>query len=101
MLRYFFFLYFQQHAASDGSSGPWKVMLGLNDISGDFTADGLFFPDDELVELADITDPTLYNNWRVLEVPTDEGTFPSLLPITFTDNSTTHAICMLFGPAGE
>ncbi|XP_045117855.1 uncharacterized protein LOC123508315 [Portunus trituberculatus] len=96
----FFARLMRQHAVIDGSSGPWKVMLGLNDMSGDFTADGLFLPDDELVGLADITDPTLFNFWRLLEVPTDEGIFPSLLPITFSDTSATYAICMLFGPAG-
>ncbi|MPC49502.1 hypothetical protein E2C01_043305 [Portunus trituberculatus] len=79
---------------------PVSSLMEGQQRSGDFTADGLFLPDDELVGLADITDPTLFNFWRLLEVPTDEGIFPSLLPITFSDTSATYAICMLFGPAG-
>ncbi|XP_063887711.1 sushi, von Willebrand factor type A, EGF and pentraxin domain-containing protein 1-like [Scylla paramamosain] len=105
-LKFFAWLV-RQHAANSGmtsssgaASDPWQVMLGLNDMLGDFTVDGLFLPDGELLDLANTTNQTLYDYWRVLEVPADEDTFPSLLPVTFLSNSATYAICMLFGPTG-
>ncbi|KAG0717083.1 hypothetical protein GWK47_055138 [Chionoecetes opilio] len=98
-LAFFATLIREEELASSGAilSEPRDVILGLNDAWGDWTAGGLFSPDDTVVSMATTTPGA---HWRVLVVPPDPTRSPALRPARLSEGTATHAVCMLFGPVG-
>ncbi|ROT79049.1 hypothetical protein C7M84_002235 [Penaeus vannamei] len=80
---------------STGGAGEIQVLLGLNDITGNWTAGGLYNPSEAIVSQAGISPPDFH--YRYLKVPALTG-LPVLAPSTIHGPpGTSLASCQLYG----
>ncbi|KAK3895001.1 hypothetical protein Pcinc_001294 [Petrolisthes cinctipes] len=82
-------------------TAPHTILLGLNDVNrlSNFTMDGLFAPDAEVVAEAGSSEGG--RHWRELRVGSASTNYTSSLhPVDISQVTATVAACQLFGPEG-
>ncbi|XP_042233683.1 uncharacterized protein LOC121873877 isoform X2 [Homarus americanus] len=72
-----------------------NLMIGLNDALGDWTSEGLYSPDEDVITLADISPSG--SHWRFLTI---DQSISTLTSTTLAAEGATGAICQLYGPLG-
>ncbi|XP_071523098.1 LOW QUALITY PROTEIN: uncharacterized protein [Panulirus ornatus] len=85
-------------AVSAGEKLPVDVMVGLNNVRGNWTVLSIYDPDSDMVKAAEA--PSSSGGWRILSVPSSLTDGPSFKEAQLQGHGATVAICQHLGLIG-